>query len=411
MTQTHRSASVSPTFDDTFLAGPGEAGLVSVVIPTYNRAHLIGRAIESVLDQTYQPVEVIVVDDGSSDNTREVVERYDPRVRYIRQANAGAATARNTGLRVARGEFLALLDSDDEWFPWKLEAQVRVLDRYPEIGMVWTDMTATDEAGVVLHDRYLRMFYNAHALARIEDVCECDDSLSDAWPRAPRLLGTSRIVRGDIFSRILLGNLVHTSTLLARRTRLHEAGEIDVEFTPLGEDYEFHVRICSHGPVALIDAPSMLYRIGAADQLTAPHLGVYTARSNLKTVLRWLDRGGGRIRLPHRAVRDRLAQAYRWVGESEMHFGEWDNARVHLWQSLQHRPGQMKAVMLLMFSMMPAPIFRAALAAKKRMRALRNPRVAALIGHVALLGWMDPIVGFVGDLALNVTTSTAGMLA
>lgn len=411
MAHSHPPASSAPISASSFLAGPGEPHLVSVVIPTYNRAHLIGRAIESVLDQTYPHVEVIVVDDGSTDNTREVVESYDPRVRYIRQANAGAATARNTGLRVARGEFLALLDSDDEWFPWKLEAQLRVLDRYPEVGMVWTDMTATDEAGVVLHDRYLRMFYNAHALARIEEVCDCADSLVDAWPRAPRLLGSARIVRGDIFSRILLGNLVHTSTLLARRSRLNEAGEIDVEFTPLGEDYEFHVRICSHGPVALLDVPSMLYRIGAADQLTAPHLGVYTARSNLKTVIRWLERGGARIRLPQRVVRDRLAQAYRWVGESEMHFGEWSRARAHLWQSLRHRPTQHKAAMLLCFSMMPAPVFRAALQLKKRMRLLRNPKVAALIGHVALVGWMDPIVGFVGDLALNLSTSAAGVLA
>ena len=402
MTESSRANSPASASASSFLAGPGEPGLVSVVIPTYNREKLVVRAIDSVLRQSYGPVEIIVVDDGSSDQTRAAVAAYGDRVRYLHQPNSGVATARNTGLREARGEFLALLDSDDEWFPWKLEAQVRVLRQYPDVGMVWTDMTATDEQGAVLHERYLRMFYDAHELARIEDVCECTDTLSVAWKEAPADLAASTICRGDIFSEMLLGNLVHTSTLLARRTRLHQAGEIDIEFTPLGEDYEFHLRICSYGPVALIEASSLLYRIGAEDQLTAPHLGVYTARSNLKTVQRWLDRGGARVRLPRRTIMNRLAQAYAWVGEAEMHFGVWNRARSHLWHSLLHRPGQHKALMLLVFSVMPISVFRAALRLKRRMRAIGTPKVFAILGHVALLGWLDPIVGLAGDITVSV---------
>lgn len=396
MTTPHGARSISSTED--FLSGPGEPRLVSVVIPTYNREKIVGAAIDSVLRQTHSPVEVIVVDDGSSDRTREIVEAYGDPVRYVYQRNSGVATARNTGLRLARGEFIALLDSDDEWFPWKLEAQVAVLDRYPDVGMVWTDMTAVNEAGAKLHDRYLRIFYNAHELARIEEVCDGSESLADAWRDAPRGIRTATVLRGDIFSQILLGNLVHTSTLLARRSRLHLAGEIDVEFTPLGEDYEFHVRICSHGPVALLDTSSMLYRVGAEDQLTAPHLGVHTARSNLKTVLRWLERGGARVRLPRHAILDRLAQAYRWVGEAEMHFGQWNRARPHLWRSLTHRPAQQKALMLLVFSMLPITVFRAALQLKRRLRALKGARIAALLGKIAILGWLDSIMSVAGDL-------------
>src|SRR5262245_49416395 len=130
--------------------GRGEPGLVSVIIPSYNRAYIVGQAIESVLRQTYRPLEVVVVDDGSSDNTRAVVEQYGPPVRYFRQANAGVSAARNAGFRQARGAFVALLDSDDRWLPWKLSAQVALLRRFPEVGMVWTDMAAVDEKGVVL---------------------------------------------------------------------------------------------------------------------------------------------------------------------------------------------------------------------------------------------------------------------
>jgi GT2 family glycosyltransferase len=394
ITRAPRSSSAS----ESFLAGPGQPRLVSVVIPTYNREKLVGAAIDSVLRQSYQPVEIIVVDDGSTDRTREVVEAYGAPVRYVYQPNSGVATARNTGLRLANGEFIALLDSDDEWFPWKLAAQIAVLDYCPEVGMVWTDMTAVNDAGAVLQERYLRTFYSAHASAKIEEVCDGSTSLFNAWRAAPSMVAAAPVYKGDIFSQILLGNLVHTSTLLARRSRLHLAGEIDVEFTPLGEDYEFHVRICSHGPVALIDASSMLYRVGAEDQLTAPHLGVHIARSNLKTVLRWLERGGARIRLPSHAVPDRLAQAYRWVGESEMHFGEWNRARPHLWRSLQHRPAQQKALLLLLFSMMPVAVFRAALQLKRRLRTVSGARIAALFGKVALLGWLDPILSYAGDL-------------
>ena len=100
--------------------------VVSVIIPTYNRAHLIGRAIRSVLDQTYQDWELIVVDDASTDDIPGIVKGFtDGRVKYIRHdENKGAAAARNTGIQAARGAYIAFLDSDDEWLPEKLERQV-----------------------------------------------------------------------------------------------------------------------------------------------------------------------------------------------------------------------------------------------------------------------------------------------
>src|SRR5690349_10342119 len=96
---------------------------VSVVVPTHNRARTLGRTIESVLAQTYPSVELVIVDDGSSDDTGEVIARgwgADARVRYLKKPNGGPASARNFGFRAARGEYVALLDSDDTWHPWKL---------------------------------------------------------------------------------------------------------------------------------------------------------------------------------------------------------------------------------------------------------------------------------------------------
>ncbi len=119
---------------------------VSVITPTYNRADMIGGAIQSVLDQTYVDWELIVVDDGSTDNTAEVVSAYDdPRMEYIYQENRKLPGARNTGLRAAKGEYVAFLDSDDVFLPGKLELQVAVLDQKPGIGLVasgWTEINA-----------------------------------------------------------------------------------------------------------------------------------------------------------------------------------------------------------------------------------------------------------------------------
>ena len=112
---------------------PEKNPTVSIIIPTYNRAHLIGRAIQSVLNQTYQNFEIIVVDDGSTDNTEEMIkefQKHDKRIKYIRhEKNRGGAAARNTGIKVARGEYIAFQDSDDEWLPEKLEKQMDVFQR------------------------------------------------------------------------------------------------------------------------------------------------------------------------------------------------------------------------------------------------------------------------------------------
>jgi len=123
---------------------------VSVIIPTFNRAHLIGRAIKSVLNQTYQDFEIIVVDDGSTDNTQEIVKGFrDKRIRYIRhKKNTGAAAARNSGISASFGKYIGFQDSDDKWLPEKLEKQIKVMDgSLSKIGYVYSDMWHVHRTG------------------------------------------------------------------------------------------------------------------------------------------------------------------------------------------------------------------------------------------------------------------------
>lgn len=112
--------------------------LVSVIIPTYNYGRFVTEAVDSALSQSYAPIEVIVVDDGSTDDTQERLAHYGNRIRFIHQTNQGLSAARNTGMHAARGDYIALLDSDDAFHPKKVECQVRHLQTHPAIGLVGT---------------------------------------------------------------------------------------------------------------------------------------------------------------------------------------------------------------------------------------------------------------------------------
>lgn len=339
--------------------GPGEPGLVSVVIPTYNRAYIVGRAIESALAQTHRRVEVIVADDGSTDDTLRVASRFHSRVRYVHQPNGGVAAARNLGLRQARGEFIALLDSDDFWLPWKLEAQLAVLAHFPEVGMVWTDMAAVNERREVVQASYLRQFYAAYRHVRTEEIFDLAGNLADVWPDAPPELAGRRFFVGDVFSPMFLGNLVHTSTVVLRRERLRTVGQFDPALKPLGEDYDFHLRTCRVGPVAFIDASSIEYRVAASDQLTAPHLAVHLARHNLRTVEQLVAHDRSRINVPESMIHRRLVEAHAWLGREELRSGNRAAARHHFCQSLRRRPGQPQTAALLLLSLLPRCAYRA----------------------------------------------------
>ena len=123
---------------------------VSVVIPTYNRARVVGEAIDSALAQTHERLEVIVVDDGSTDDTAERVgRRRDRRLRYVRREHAGVSSARNAGIAAATGDLVSFLDSDDLWKPEKIETEVAALARHPEAGGVFSDLEKRDGATVV----------------------------------------------------------------------------------------------------------------------------------------------------------------------------------------------------------------------------------------------------------------------
>jgi len=348
---------------------PADPGKVSVIIPTFNRAAIVSRAIESALSQTYRDIEVVVVDDGSSDDTRSVVEGFGDRVRYFYQENAGVTAARNSAIRHARGEFLAFLDSDDAWAPWKLESQVAALTRFPEAGLVWSDMTALNRAGDVISDRYLRVMYKAHSRVNIERAMREVETLGKLSSVAPNEVASASVRIGDLFSEILLGNLLHTSTVLVRRAWVEQVGGFDPTFVHAGEDYEFYVRLCSVGPVVFIDAPSTYYCVGAPDQLTRPSMILEIARNNLRTIGKWLPHSAAHLTIPRRQIRTLLADSYGWLGQAELDAGNRLAAARGLVLSLVFGPRLDRRSGLLMLCALPSAV-------SDRLRAMRMKLVA-----------------------------------
>lgn len=335
------------------------ADLVSVIIPSYNRAYCIATTVDSVLAQSHGNLEILVVDDGSKDATRELIaERYgrEPRVRYIHQANAGVSAARNHGLRLATGDYLALLDSDDIWRPWKIEAQLRCLAAMPSAGMVWTDMDAIGPDGEIVYRRYLTKMYSSYQRFSRDQLFRMSRPLSTIDAALAGPLGDPRVYLGDIFSPMVTGNLVHTSTVLLRRERFEHVREFDVELRHSGEDYDFHLRTCREGDVAYLDAPSILYQRGRDDQLTNRKYTIYMAENFLKTVNKALARDRARVTLPPAVLDEVMADAHAWIGEERFQLGHNGQARYHLGASLKFRPWQPRVAALLGASILPRQV-------------------------------------------------------
>ena len=200
---------------------------VSVIIPTYNRENLIGRAIYSVLKQTYQDFEIIVVDDGSTDHTEDVIRQLqnkEKRITYIKnKKNKGAATARNTGISEAKGKYIAFQDSDDEWLSGKLEKQMKMFKRAPlEIGVIYTGFW------------------------RIE---------GDKKEYIP----SDKIIKkeGDIHIELLKGNFVTTQSIVVRKECFGKAGMFE-EDLPRLQDWELVLRLSKYYHFKCIDEPLLV---------------------------------------------------------------------------------------------------------------------------------------------------------
>jgi glycosyltransferase involved in cell wall biosynthesis len=346
------------------------SALVSVIIPTFDRGHVLRETVDSVLAQTHRDLEVIVIDDGSSDGTRELVASTfgdDPRVHYHYQANAGVASARNAGLDLATGEYIAFLDSDDAWKPWHLSLLLAGLDRHAEAGMIWTDMEAVDAGGSVVSSSYLTELLSAYRYFSRDDLFSSSSALSDLGIDIPTGDLDRRLYVGDIFSPMIMGNLVLTSSAVIRRERLERVGQFD-EALAAGEDYEFFLRVCRAGPVAFADIADTRYRVGAADRLSGSTMGLTMAEGYLQVLETTLARDAERITLSLALIDEARSYARAWVGEQQLYAGSRRIARAYLAAALRIRFRRPRVWLLFVLTYLPRAVVGAMIRAGLRLR-------------------------------------------
>jgi glycosyltransferase involved in cell wall biosynthesis len=210
---------------------------VSVIIRTYNRGYIVAEAIQSALDQTYGDYEVLVVDDGSTDNTAEVVRGFQhPKLRYIRhERNQGVGAACNTGVAEAQGELVAFLDSDDLWKPEKLERQVACMVRHPEVDAVFSDIEVIEETTVIP---------SLIATMRSFSTLLAKDHSQQEYVFSAR----------QLYLCLLEEVPIKPTVLLVKREILEKVGLFDL--TALGcEDWEFLLRLARLACFGYVDAP------------------------------------------------------------------------------------------------------------------------------------------------------------
>ena len=214
---------------------------VSVIIPTFNRFNLISRAIDSVLSQTIKPFEIIVVDDGSSDNTSTFIKNNYKSVKLIKQNNLGVSKARNVGIKNSSGDWIALLDSDDEWEKNKLEVQIKSLSEYDYYSVCHTNEIWIRN-GIRVNQKKRHQKYG-----------------------------------GDIFDKCLDICRISPSSIMFKKNIIDEVGWFD-EGLPICEDYDLWLRITANFKILFIDKPLIIKYGGHSDQLSKSVNGIEAYR-------------------------------------------------------------------------------------------------------------------------------------
>jgi glycosyltransferase involved in cell wall biosynthesis len=249
-------------------------GLVSVIIPSYNMAGFLPDAVQSALAQDYSNIEIQIVDDGSTDNTAEVVRQWDghPRIRVHRQRNGGLSDARNSGIRLTRGPFIALLDADDVWTRDKLALQMSLFKGRPQLGVVYTGYERMDEA----------------------------------MRRLPT--GPQHMHRGHVSGALLLENFVPASSVVVRRECFERHGGFDVALRT-GEDYEMWLRLSPHYEFDFVPVAAMRYRTWGG-QMSRDFRGRY--ETGIRVMQKFLDQNPDAV--DALAVRSAWAHTYTGRG-------------------------------------------------------------------------------------------------
>ncbi len=325
--------------------------LVSVVIPSYNCAGYVGEAIAGVLSQTYDNYEIIVVDDGSTDDTRKALVPYVDTIKYVYQENRGLPAARNTGIREAAGDLIAFLDADDIWYPTKLEMQVQALNNHPEAGLVFADFIDFDDAGVTGNSRFstwpgVRAWFDRHRV------------------------GDSGMACGPMYVDLLQANWLHASSGVVRRDVVSVVGLFD-ETCRVGEDYDFWVRTAQRYPVVCVNQVLSGYRIRPQSMsASGGSRGEFALRGKLAVLVKHLENKWIPRELQGLVFRE-ISRHCWGLGWTLFEQNRFDEARSWFVQGVCYRRLDSRQWLYWMATWLPLPAIEAVRRVKQWRRSIR----------------------------------------
>lgn len=316
--------------------------LVSVIIPTYNNGQFIKEAIDSALSQTYSETEIIVIDDGSTDNTRKIVEKYKDRVKYLYKENSGSASARNMGIRESSGKFIAFLDSDDVWEDKKLEEQVRALQNNQEAALIYCGKLWVGEDGNPIKHEFTQ------------------HEFPEGW----------------IFEKLFEANYISSaSCVVARKDAILLVGGFNE--SPVfrnAQDYELWLRITARYRCLSISKALVLYRrhAGNVTKRTEASIRGHLAALNSAVNL-FLDKEvdvrnySGQVN-----VRDRMKRAYEQAVISLFYAGEYKAVKSLGWEALSRNYYSVGLLLKWCISLLPRELINKG---KKLRKLIKYSRV------------------------------------
>ncbi|MES1981099.1 MAG: glycosyltransferase family A protein [Pseudomonadota bacterium] len=299
-----------------------EYPLVTAIIPAYNSELYIAEAINSVLQQDYPAIEIIVVDDGSADNTRNIVLGYGDKVRIFSQANKGQAAARNLGILQAHGKYVAFLDADDVWWSHKISYQVAEL---------------TKSGHKMAYSRYIR--WNPELTGNYADP-ETVFSAGDN----PELSAIA-LVTGWTYADLLLSCLVWTSSVIVEKSEVEKVGLFDEDLRK-GQDYDLWLRLSRQIEMLGLEQPTALYRIHPANVTSSLKEVNYEYLILSKTIARWGQIGPDQ-RAPAGSISERLARSTFVHGYAHLKRGNPHIAASEFIQSMKHSGLRIKPLIFL----------------------------------------------------------------
>ncbi len=288
---------------------------VSVIIPTYNSAEYITEALDSVFAQTYKNYEVIVIDDGSTDNTKDVLKPYMSRIKYIYKENGGVSSARNVGIKNAEGEYIAFLDSDDIWLPEKLERQIERFNSEPDLGLVYSNCIRFSENGIEQSSRKVKKY-----------------------------------LEGDIFAKILEGYVLPTSTVIAKKLCFDEVGYFDERFS-VSEDYDMWLRISRFFKIGYVKGPLVKYRIRTSSIIRSTKIdSLFNAKKAvIEKNIEYLDKTFNKEKF----LKNRLFRLHFKWGIEFFTKSYYKEAKEHFVKAIKYKPLSFKVIFYYFATLLP----------------------------------------------------------